>query len=261
MKNINYIRYLCLKPLGSLWNKYLKAVTRQEARERALLDKAVQEISEYTHEPAETVKRKAAAGALFREQHSPERKNIEQFYRNYSTYVYELPLWNAKDNRAKYLIMILSSYLKRNKYKKVMDFGGGAGDLCMELCNRGLDVTYCDINTQLIKLAEWRFKRRNLCVSLVCGLGNVRAVYDCIISFDVFEHTKGLPETVAALIAHAAQGGSLIFSDAFEGGDLHLEENAKYRSFPEIDALMRRNGLRFEHKFAQVYFYKKISTK
>ena len=48
----------------------------------------------------------------------------------------------------------------------------------------------------------------------------------------------------------------MIFSGAFSGGTLHLEENEIYNDFVCLDRLMRDNGLVFEDKFVQFYFYK-----
>lgn len=93
---------------------------------------------------------------------------------------------------------------------------------------------------------------------MINGLDNVKEYdYDCIFSFDAFEHIKDLPGVIDKLVSHLAPGGSLIFSGAFSGGTLHLEENEQYNELQALDALMQRYGLTFQDKFAQFYFYKR----
>ncbi len=140
-----------------------------------------------------------------------------------------------------------------------MDFGAGAGDLCIALASNGLEVTYCDIGDCLYDFAKWRFEKRHLPVKMAKGIENLKEEkYDCIFSFDAFEHIKDLPEMLDRLIAHLRPGGSLIFSGAFSGGTLHLEENERYNEFKKMDALMQGCGLTFQDKFAQFYFYKRL---
>lgn len=263
----NYLRYRCLKPFKSWKNKYLKYITQREAQKSNLYQKVAQEISQYCNEPIETVKEKHKLGPesednfhIFKEQSNLSKTSVEDFYRQCSYYLYELPLWNARRNRPRYLCLITLPYLKRNNYKKVMDFGAGAGDLCIELAENKLEVTYCDIGQRLYDFAKWRFQKRNLSVKMFRGAGLTEGDYDCVFSFDAFEHIKDFPEMLKELVAHIRPGGSLIFSGAFSGKTLHLEENEKYNDFKNLDILMRNNGLIFQDKFAQFYFYKRAKS-
>ena len=233
------------------------------AEERGLYNDIAEEIGRYTGESLETVKQKHRLSSaaerdfgIFKHQNRLSNENVEAFYRKCNYYIYELPLWNAERNRQKYLSLIILPYLKKNKYKKVMDFGAGTGDLCIELSSNTLDITYCDIAERLYGFAEWRFKRRSLSIEMIKGLDAITEIYDCIFSFDAFEHIKNLPEMLRKLVNYIKPGGSLIFSGAFSGGTLHLEENEKYNKFRNIDMLMRNCGLVFQDKFAQFYFYK-----
>ena len=125
-----------------------------------------------------------------------------------------------------------------------MDFGGGTGDLCIELAQNGMDVTYCDIGEALFNFAQWRFQKRNLSVRMIRELSTAAdGSLDGIVSFDAFEHVKDLPEVVGQLVRCLRKGGMLIFSGAFSGGTLHLEENERYNEFKNLDQLMRQRGL------------------
>lgn len=265
--NSNYFRYLSLKPFKSWKNKYLKYITKKEAEKLDLYERVAKEISEYTHESIETVKQKHRLGpesekdfGIFKSQNNLTKESVENFYQRCNYYIYELPLWNAERNRPKYLSLIILPYLKRNKYKKVMDFGGGAGDLCIELANHNLEVDYCDIGEELFNFAKWRFEKRRLPIKMMSKLESLQETLDCILTFDTFEHIKDLPLLLKKLVEHIKPGGSLIFSGAFSGGTLHLEENEKYNNFKELDKFMQNHGLIFQDKFAQFYFYKKINN-
>lgn len=266
MANVNYLRYKLLKPFKSWKNKILKSIAQKYAERRNLYNIVASEISEFTREPIEIVKQKhklsieAENGReIFKDQKGLSPEKVEEFYKNCTYYIYELPLWNAERGRPKYLSMITVPYLRRNKYQKALDFGGGAGDFCIELAQNNLDVTYCDISEKLYAFSAWRFNRRKLPIKMVKGLTLLGdGLYDVIFSFDAFEHIKDLPQTLGKLLLYLKQGGSLIFSGAFSGGTLHLEENEKYNEFRCLDTLMQNYGLIFHDKFSQFYFYKYI---
>lgn len=264
--NPNYLRYKLQEPFKSWKNKYLKSITKKDAKKQDLYNNVALEISEYTKEPVEIVKQKHKMGPesektfhIFKDQLNVSRDSVEEFYKDCNYYIYELPLWNAERSRPKYLSFICLPYIKCNQYKRVMDFGAGAGDLCIELAKNNLEVTYCDISMCLFNFAKWRFITRNLPIKMANGLNDLGAgEFDCIFSFDAFEHIKDLPLAVKRIVSNIKKGGSLIFSGAFSGGTLHLEENEKYNDFKVLDKLMQGNGLTFQDKFAQFYFYKKI---
>jgi len=265
MANMHYLKYKIFKPFKSWKNKYLKAVTKKDALQSGLFELTVKEIAEYTSESPEVVRQKHKSGPegennfeAFKSQGNLRRDQVEEFYRRCNYYVYELPLWNAERNRPKYLAIICLPYLRRNGYQQVLDFGGGSGDLSVELSKHDLKVSYCDIGEHLFNFAKWRFEKRKLLVKMIKGINNLsKETYDCIFSFDAFEHILGLPEVIRELSSHIKPGGSLIFSGAFSGGTLHLEENEQYDNFANLDKLMRSSGLTFQDRFAQHYFYKK----
>lgn len=262
--NLSYLRYKITKPFKSWKNKYLKSLTKKEGRRLGLYEARVKEISQYTGEPEEEIKRKHHLGpqsekdySIFKEHKNPPQDELDRFYRNSNFYLYELALWNAETNRPRYLSMITSPYLKRNGYKKVMDFGAGTGDFCIELAQNHLEVTYSDIGKEISRFAKWRFSKRGLDIKMIEDFDSGQEKYDCIFSFDAFEHLKNLSQVVEKISQYIRKGGSLIFSGAFSGGTLHLEENEKYNDFTTLDNLMQNCGLFFQDKFAQFYFYKK----
>ncbi len=265
--NMHLMQYYLTKPILSWQNKYLKHITRKAAKENSLYEQAVAELESYTKETSESIKRKHHEAVnseqgidVFNQQAELSKDKVEKFYKQCQYYLYELPLWNAETNRPAYLYAIMKPYLKKYSCHKVMDFGGGTGDLCIELAKHGYDVTYCDIGEHVSNFARWRFDRRKFNVTMVNNLDALKGqAFDAVISFDCFEHIKDLEGIVVQLGNLVRPGGLLISSDAFAGGGLHLEENQKYGEFKNYDQLMGRAGLVFVGHFAQYFFYQKIS--
>lgn len=265
MRNINYLRCKILKPFKSWRNKYLKYIGAKEAVRNNLFNNAVKEISCYTDEPEEVVERIYRSGLdnqnkthLFRKRKQITKENIKNFYKFANFYIYDLPLWNAKRNRPGYLSRIIIPYLRRVHYKKVLDFGAGAGDLCIELASKGINVTYCDIADKLYDFANWRFANRNLNIKMIKALDETNELYDCILTFDVFEHLVDLPQAIVSIRNKLNKNGGLIFSGAFSGGGFHLEENEVYNDFRSLDRLMISSGFSFLDKIAQYFFYRRL---
>lgn len=86
------------------------------------------------------------------------------------------------------------------------------------MAKNNLDVTYCEISKTSSAFAKWRFERRKLAVKMVNSLREVEKNYDCVVSFDVFEHVRELPELLEQLKSILRENGSIIFSGAFSGG-------------------------------------------
>ena len=260
---LNFIFYQY--PFSSWINKYLKSAAKSYSQKHDLYLKTSQEIGEFTNEPAELVRNKHKGGfsndnatVIFEQQETLKKEEVENFYRNFSYYLYELPLWNAERARPYYLWRMMQPFLEKNHYKKILDFGGGAGDLCIELSSRGYEVDYYDISKPLHKFMAWRLsKRSNKGIRMYDDITKINNTYDVVVSFDVLEHLKEIPAALGMLASKIRKAGSFIFSGAFSGGTLHLEENEIYNDFKAIDKLLAENGFRFEKKFAQFYFYKK----
>ncbi|MBZ0165676.1 MAG: class I SAM-dependent methyltransferase, partial [Candidatus Omnitrophica bacterium] len=184
-------QYHLIKPVLSWQNKSLKKWAGKESARLNLYEKTLQEISEYTGEPVETVREKHHLGpksepafSIFQQQDKLTVGTVEHFYKEATYYLYELPLWNAERARPRYLYRIVQPYLKRYGCTEVLDFGGGTGDLCLELAGQGLGVTYCDIGKEVSDFARWRFARRNLDVRMCSDIGELpEKSYDAVISF------------------------------------------------------------------------------
>jgi hypothetical protein len=77
----------------------------------------------------------------------------------------------------------------------------------MALAQEGFDVSYTDINTILIDFARWRFQRRGLKIPIIDPSRLQERPFDCLVSFDVFEHFKDLPGKIGELSRCVRAGG------------------------------------------------------
>jgi 2-polyprenyl-3-methyl-5-hydroxy-6-metoxy-1,4-benzoquinol methylase len=264
--NWRYLQYQLLKPFKSVRHRQLRSIMRKRSKKLGLRDKAIEEVAAYTGDTIDVVGKKSEIGSAseskfndFYDQASLTKDKIERFYKECKFYIYELPVWNAEVSRPYDIFKIVSPYLRKFGYKKLADFGGGAGDLCIEFATNGCDITYCDIGEELMKFAEWRFDRRCLKVPIVKGIDALTGKeLDCLLSFDVFEHLKDMDVMVQKMVDAIRPGGMLSFSGAFAGGTLHLEENNKYDDFTAMNILLEKLGLKFYDKFGPYFFYRKL---
>lgn len=259
--NLNYVRHIFLKPFKSWKNKYFKHIIYKNPANSLLYQKTLEEISEYTNESLQTVEKKCRGSrSCDVDWENASENEIIDFYKNEERFLYELPLWNAERNRGEYICRIIVPYLKRNKAKQILEYGGGTGDIAMALAEKGFKVIYSDINKKLIDFVSWRFARKKLDIG-ICNLtvSNKLPTSDCVVSFDVLEHLKNLPQKIKKIYQSLLPGGSFIFSGAFSGGDLHLRENEIYDVYKNLDKMLRSCGFIFNNKFAQYHFYKKTA--
>jgi len=259
--NLNYFKYSFARPFHTYRHKALKKSSSLFARDRDLYKKAIQEIAEYTNEDVVLVDQKcknANVGINGKNYDAINENELNEFYINDRHYLYELPAWNAGCGRSFYLNSLLVPYLKRNNFKTILDFGGGTGDVCMGLKEAGFNMHYYDVNRTLIDFSAWRFKKRKLDIKNI-DIEKDGAKFDCVISFDVFEHLKGLPGKVKAMGNLINPGGSLIFNIELSGDGLHLSENKVYEDGRKLDKMLRKAGFAFDWKFKRFFFYKKRS--
>ncbi|MBU2265706.1 MAG: class I SAM-dependent methyltransferase, partial [Candidatus Omnitrophica bacterium] len=186
---------------------------------------------------------------------SLSEKQLNSFYSTTNHYLYELPLWNAGSGRTWALLNYIVPYLKKKKQHKILDFGGGTGDLSIGLVQKGFDVSYVDLNEPAISFAKWRINRQGLKVNFLDGNQLTGKDFDAIVSFDVFEHLKDLPGKINFLASCLKRGGVLIFNIEFSGDGLHLDENKKYQGISMLDSIVRKSGLTFDKKFKDIFFY------
>ena len=158
-------------------------------------------------------------------------KEIERFYELNPFYAFSLSYWHMSIGQRNFrheIIKICEG--------DVLDYGGGIGDLCIELAKKGLNVTYADVNGKIFKFAEWLFKKRaKRCEIRVLDEGmNLDEIwakeYGTIVCIDVIEHIVH-PEVVLEKMAkHLKNNGKLIITGLncigeTEDHPMHLKMN------------------------------------
>lgn len=257
--NLDYFKYAIARPFHTYRHKALKKSSSLFAKDRGLYRKAIQEIAEYTNEDVVLVDQKcknANVGISGKNYDAINEGELNEFYINDRHYLYELPAWNAGCGRSFYLNSLLMPYLKQNNCRTILDFGGGSGDVSMGLKEAGFDMHYYDVSKVLIDFSSWRFKKRKMDIKVI-DIKKINNKFDCILSFDVFEHLKNLPDKVRDIGDLIKPGGSLIFNIELSGDGLHLNENKVYANERKLDNVLKQAGFDFSWKFKKIFFYKK----
>jgi len=118
-------------------------------------------------------------------------------------------------------------------FGNVLDYGGGIGDLSVKLAEKGLSVTYAEVNGKNMEFAKWLFKKR--------GKDNITVLdvekdqeriwakeYNTVVCIDVIEHIPH-PEVVLEKMAkHLKDEGRLIITGlncagSTEDAPMHLK--------------------------------------
>ena len=96
----------------------------------------------------------------------------------------------------------------------VLDYGGGVGDLCLKLAEKGLNVTFGDVSGVSMEFAKWLFQKRGYDIKVVdLEKEALSKQYDTIICISVIQHIPQ-PEPVLEQIANSLRkGGKLIITD------------------------------------------------
>ena len=216
------------------------------------LKKVYRDLTEYFKMPIEEISKdywtkretidKELQNAI---ENTSTEKEIIEYYKNTRQYLYELTLWEAQKDKQRELKK-LCLFCKRFNVKKILDFGGGTGVLCIYLNNHGLRCDYSDIPGQTYNFARWRFNRRKINLKILSAFENFsQGYYDAVIAYDVFEHIFDLSRIIKKINSCLVAGGYLISKSTFSGGGLHLSKNGMYQNLKNFNGLLSDNGFQF----------------
>jgi 2-polyprenyl-3-methyl-5-hydroxy-6-metoxy-1,4-benzoquinol methylase len=95
-----------------------------------------------------------------------------------------------------------------------LDYGGGVGDLCLKLAEKGLNVTFGDVPGVSMEFAKWLFKKRGYDIETIdLEKEALSKQYDTIICIAVIQHIPQ-PGPVLEQIANSLRkGGKLVITD------------------------------------------------
>lgn len=136
-------------------------------------------------------------------------KEIEEFYKKTPFYVFELVFYHAKKTQR----MLRSEIIKLTK-GKVLDYGGGIGDLSIDLSKKGFSIDYADIYGNTFEFAKWLFQKKGCNIKMIdLNKEKLLQKYNTIICIDVIEHIVSPKIVLENLVAHLENNGRLIITN------------------------------------------------
>ena len=194
------------------------------------------------------------------DQNNPE--SLLNWYRNTDAYIWELSAYHL-DAGFNYSGMCegISSGLFHTNRKNVLNIGDGIGTLSLAMAQKGLNVTYHDLeNSRTANFAQFRFsKNPELNISTLFTsnftptLGSSK--FDAVVALDFLEHVVNVEEWCTAVFKCLKKNGAFIAQNAFAIGDaehgdsipMHLSINNKYETewIPTMHAIgftLHENG-------------------
>lgn len=126
---------------------------------------------------------------------------------------------------------------------RVLDFGGGTGNLALSLAASGRRVTYLELSALQRDFVRFRTARHGLTSALEIldwWAAVPHAVYDVVVALDVLEHVPDLEETLENRLLPALRpGGMLVESSPF----VRSLSNPMHREDGDVlDRVLERSG-------------------
>lgn len=215
-------------------------------------DSRLRELEEFLQKPIAAIEKeyldildqeKALESSLYQSQGYDE--NLSAYYSRTNRYLYELMRWEASLDK-EHNFSMLYLFLKKNKVKKILDFGGGIGGLPIYLTERGIQSDYSDIDGITSRFAEWRFEKWGLNIRQIeVGKNLPQEEYDAVISYDVLEHLPEIEGSIKKITASLKSRGFLLSKSTFSGGGLHLKKNEVYSDIRKFNELLKNCGLEY----------------
>jgi len=164
-------------------------------------------------------------------------EEIIRFYEVSPFNVFSLAYWHMRRHQRRFRRRVIA-----HCYGKVLDYGGGIGDLCTELAKRRFDVTYGDVKGKNMEFAQWRFMKKGLnvkVIDLVRDQGLLEQ-YDTILCLDVMEHVPDPKNTLNTISQRLKPNGKLIITNLTCPGP--TKQNPTHRQI-SFDAKQLLNSL------------------
>jgi 2-polyprenyl-3-methyl-5-hydroxy-6-metoxy-1,4-benzoquinol methylase len=195
---------------------YLAARTLKRRRQGQ--NEVIQELSKSTGlSPREVWKELHIAEAKLASEwkmRNPKRhEQVLEFYRATKYYVFDLANYDYfAFGPGGALVRECMAMLGRGR---VLDYGGGIGDMIIRLANRGFsDLTYYDVSGETMEFARWRFAQRGLDVAVIEASDEedrLEGEYDTIFCLDVLEHVCEPLRHAERLVNHLSRRNGRLF--------------------------------------------------
>lgn len=150
-------------------------------------------------------------------------EEIKKFYEQNPFYIFDLIFWHSTRYQSA-LRRELSGIAKGS----VLDYGGGAGFLSMNIADKGIVVDYADLEGRTFDFARWIFTKRGYRNINVINLSkeSISKKYDTIFCIDVLEHSRNQKNLLKEIVGYLNPGGKLaliVDYEFSEGIPLHFE--------------------------------------
>jgi len=141
-------------------------------------------------------------------------EEIKEFYKTVPYYLFDIAYYSGRVSRRLFLQKVIEL-----SFGDVLDYGGGIGDLSLELAKRGMDVTYVDVQSKNMEFAKMRFQK-------YCSSHNIQVLdvdrdqekiwrkhYDTIICLGVIEHISRPRDILYKMAKSLRKDGRLIITE------------------------------------------------
>jgi len=137
-------------------------------------------------------------------------EDIVKFYEITPFTLFSLAYWHMQRSQRRFRRQVIE-----HCSGKILDYGGGIGDLCIELARRGFNVTYGDVKGKTMEFAKWRFMKKGLNVRVIDLVRDQEALeqYNAILCIDVIEHVLNPKNTLETINQHLKANGKFIITN------------------------------------------------
>ncbi|MCS6886479.1 MAG: methyltransferase domain-containing protein [Acidobacteriota bacterium] len=146
------------------------------------------------------------------------RQEVEKWYvDNSAYYIYDLAQFHLS-----YKHIVFTMDILRLAKGRVLDYGGGIGDLSIALAKQGNDVTYLDVEGRSKEYARWQAKKQGVSIRFVSSHEEIASdSFDTIILLDVLEHLYEPQPVLDFLVDRLSVAGMMILSAYFGATKAH----------------------------------------
>jgi len=207
------------------------------------MDRMAAEIASFISEDSRNVRSKITLEAVnkgitvaraWKENPPKTSGEIEKFYRETDSYIYDLMVHGARQKR-NILKNTIGCELAERNVDTVIDFGGGIGGDAIWLAKKGFKVTYYDLPGKTFDFAKWRFEKYGLFIETIDNPDKLKGQYDSVISIEVMEHVNHPVRILMTISDMLKNEGFFLMTESFGGvGEKypsHLRKNAYFGRF------------------------------
>jgi len=167
------------------------------------------------------------------------KEEIENFYKITSFNIFTLAYWHMSRYQRRFRKRVLNLC-----NGDVLDFGGGIGDMCIELKKKGIkNVTYADVGGKNFEFAAYMFRKNNHKIPMInLSKEKVDGRYDTILCIDVIEHLTNPKETLKEMVDRLNKNGILVITglDCRGKSETHPWH---FRGEPDVERYLNSIGM------------------